>query len=137
MRAGNLYVTDNGNNRVVKVPAAGGAATAFATVVTPDGLAVDASGNVFVADNEDGQIVKITSGGTVSTFETDFEDPVDVAVDPAGNVYMADGTLSSIVKYPPSGGAAARTWDRRYPTSPAWPWIAPATFTSPRAARAR
>ena len=132
-----MYVTDNGNNRVVKVPFGGGPATSFANVVTPDGLAVDASGNVFVADNEDGQIVKITSGGAVSTFESGFEDPVDVAVDPAGNVYIADGTLASILKFPPSGGGTARTWDRRYRTSTAWPWIAPATCTSPRAARAR
>ncbi len=105
--AGHLYVTDGNNNRVVKVPVAGGAATAFATVLTPDGLAVDSSGNVFVADNEDGTIVKITSGGATSTFETGLEDPIDVAVDPAGNVYLADGSLSSIVKFPPNGGNGA------------------------------
>ena len=105
--AGNLYVSDNGHGRVVKVPAGGGAATAFATVLTPNGLAVDASGNVFVADNVDGFIVKITSGGLSSNFKMGLADPLGVAVDVAGNVYLADGTLSSIVKFPPGGGAGS------------------------------
>jgi sugar lactone lactonase YvrE len=102
---GNLYATDNASGgRVVKVPAGGGAATSFATVLTARGLTVDANGNVFVADEEDGTIVKITSGGVKTTFETGLEDPVDVAVDAAGNVYLADGSLSSIVKFPAAGG---------------------------------
>jgi sugar lactone lactonase YvrE len=103
--AGNLYVSDFSNNRVVKVPAGGGAATAFATVVTPLGLAVDASSNVFVVDEEDSQIVKITSGGVKSNFETGLTAPVAVATDASGNVYLADGSLSSVVKYPAGGGA--------------------------------
>ncbi len=101
---GNLYVSDSTGNRVVKLPAGGGGATVFATVVTPLGLAVDANGNVFVADNEDGSIVKITSGGVKSDFATGFTDPVDVAVDAAGNVYVADGTLSTILEYAVGGG---------------------------------
>ena len=79
--SGNMYVTDNGHNRVVKVPAGGGAATAFASVTPRIGLAVDANGNVFVVDNEDWKIVKITSGGVTSNFETGLTNPVDVAVD--------------------------------------------------------
>jgi len=104
-RAGNLFISDAGNNRVVKVPAGGGAATVFATVLTPGGLAVDSSGNVFVTDNEDGAIVKITSAGTKSNFETDLSDPVAVAVDPAGNVYLADGSLTCVTKFPAGGGS--------------------------------
>ena len=103
--AGNLFVSDGtSGGRVVKVLAAGGNATAFASVASPKGLAVDASGNVFVVNSSVGSIVKITSGGTVSPFETGLEEPLDVAVDAAGNVYLADGTNSGIVKYPPAGG---------------------------------
>jgi sugar lactone lactonase YvrE len=105
--AGNLYISDTSNGRVVKVPASGGAAAAFASVVTPGGLAVDASGNVFVADSEDAKVVKITSGGVKSDFETGLGDPIAVGVDAAGNVYLADSLLTTIVKYAPGGGAGS------------------------------
>ena len=103
--SGNMYVTDNGNNRVVKVPAGGGPATAFASVLTPNGIAADSNGNVFVADNEDGSIVKITSAGVKSNFQSELSNPVDVAVDSSGNVYLADGSRTTIVKYPAGGGS--------------------------------
>ncbi len=88
--AGNLFVADTGNHRVVKLDAAaqmtvvagtgtagstgdGGAATA-ATLRAPEGVVVDSAGNVFIADTgnhkirvvkaADGQIITIAGTGT-------------------------------------------------------------------------
>jgi sugar lactone lactonase YvrE len=54
--AGDLFIADFDNNRVVEVPAGGGAATAIDPVVNgegllmPQGLAVDEAGDLFIGD---------------------------------------------------------------------------------------
>jgi sugar lactone lactonase YvrE len=116
--AGNLYVTDVGNNAIRKVTAAGvvttlagGNGTGYAdgsgaTVkfYNPAGLGVDASGNVYVADRGNNIIRKITSAGVTSTLAGNragaygdsqgvyayFNNPTGIAVDATGNVYVAD-----------------------------------------------
>jgi sugar lactone lactonase YvrE len=70
--AGNLYVSDVGNNNVVEVPAASGpgstpfvvnlttmnsGGTALTTLAGPGGLALDASGNLYVADTGNRQVL--------------------------------------------------------------------------------
>lgn len=61
--AGNAYVADYGNNRVVELAA--GSSTqrvlAFTGLNGPSGVAVDSAGNVYVADNEQ-RVVKLTDG---------------------------------------------------------------------------
>ncbi len=62
--AGNLYVTDTGNNRVVKL-AAGSATQAvlpFTGLDDPYGVAVDAAGNLYVADPGNNRVVKMAAG---------------------------------------------------------------------------
>jgi uncharacterized protein (TIGR03437 family) len=86
--AGNLYISDTGNNRVRKVsngiistiagnglasdPSGKGAigdnGSAMSAIVgTPRGLRVDSSGNVFVVDGSANRIRKITPGGIITT----------------------------------------------------------------------
>ena len=48
--AGDLFIGDLGNDRVVEVPAGGGAATAVEKLSLPEGLAVDGAGNLFIGD---------------------------------------------------------------------------------------
>jgi sugar lactone lactonase YvrE len=60
--AGNVYVSDSGNNNVVEVPAASGpGSTPFALnfpgVSSPAGLSLDANGNLYVADSGNKQIL--------------------------------------------------------------------------------
>ena len=81
--AGNLYVTDGGNNTIRKVTPEGlvttvagkagesGTANGLgeeARFNAPRGIVVDSSGNLFVSDRNNHTIRKITSDGLVTTF---------------------------------------------------------------------
>jgi sugar lactone lactonase YvrE len=81
--AGNLYISDRGNNRVRKVDAAGVITTVAGTGVAgsagdggpaiaaqlsmPSGLVFTAAGDLLVADYDNERIRRITPGGTIST----------------------------------------------------------------------
>jgi uncharacterized protein YjdB len=82
--AGNLYFVDELNYRIRMVNTSGiittiggngsntyggdGLAATAASMVDPEGVAVDGAGNVFVADNGDSRIREISSSGIMSTF---------------------------------------------------------------------
>jgi sugar lactone lactonase YvrE len=129
---GNIYVADQGNNRIRKVttPAAvvttlaGGANTTFkdgtgadAAFWLPFGVAVDAQGNVYVADTHNSRIRKINSSGVVTTLAGDgtnaFKDasgvaaefnlPEGIVVDTVGNIYVADTYNNRIRKINSAG----------------------------------
>jgi phosphodiesterase/alkaline phosphatase D-like protein/uncharacterized protein YjiK len=107
--AGNLYVSDNGNNLIRKITPTGDVST-FAGVSAgfnkPCGIAVDPSGNVYVADNQNYRIRKITPAGVVSTLAGSdsgergnadgvstaarFSNLVGLILDAEGNLYVAD-----------------------------------------------
>lgn len=104
----NLYVSDTGNNRVVKVPADGsGQTTVPATGLSrPLGLALDRSGNLYIADSFNDRVVKVPADGgpqtTVPT--TGLTHPDGLAFDRAGNLYIADFVNDRVVKVPAGGG---------------------------------
>ena len=60
--AGNVYVADNGGNRVVKVAPDGSQTTLASGFSNPCGVAVDSAGNVYVADTNNKRVVKVAPG---------------------------------------------------------------------------
>lgn len=130
-RAGNIYVTDAGdNNRIRKITPEGlvstlaggaegfsdgqGAAAAFNT---PSALAIDAADNLYVADTGNNSLRKVTPEGIVTTLAGDgsagyrdgparaaqFNGPVGLALDAHGNIYIADTYNDRIRKLAPDG----------------------------------
>ncbi len=102
--AGNLYVTDSSNSRVVEL--ASGSATPsvlpFTGLYRPTGVAVDAAGNLYVTDTENNPVVKLAAGSTTQAVLllpfTGLNHPCGVAVDAAGNLYVADTGNNRVVK---------------------------------------
>ncbi len=137
--AGNLIITDRGNNRIRKVSLAGimspvagadvvgfvNGAAAAARFRLPWKSTVDAAGNIIVADRDNNCIRKITPAGVVSTIAGSgtagfadgsattamFNQPLDVAADAAGNIYVADNLNHRIRKIAPSGDVSTLAGD--------------------------
>ena len=118
--AGNLYIADNGNNRIRQV--SGGVITTIAgngflgyagdngpavsaSLNSPRGVVVDSSGNLYIADTGNNRIRTVTGTG-IATFagngtqgfsgdnglatSADLSVPCGIALDSAGNLYIAD-----------------------------------------------
>lgn len=62
--AGNVYVADFGNSRVVKLAAGATTQTVlpFTGLKNAEGVAVDAAGNVYVTDGDHNRILKLPAG---------------------------------------------------------------------------
>lgn len=129
--AGNIFVTDWGNNLIRKI-APGGVVTTFAgsgfagyndatgalaSFTQPTGIAIDPQGNLFVADAGNSLIREISSSGAVTTIAGSdsigyvdgtgsaaaFFNPLGVTVDANGNVYVADAGNNLIRLVKPGG----------------------------------
>ena len=134
--SGNVYISDEVNERVRKIAVSTGIITTIAgngisgssgdgapatnsQLASPTGIAVDASGNIYVGDDGNNKIRIITgSDGIISTFagngtygssgdggaatNAQFSSPYGIAVDNMGNVYISDWSNCKIRKV--SGG---------------------------------
>lgn len=127
---GNLYVVDNGNNRIRKVSPTGIVSTLAGSSVagfqdgigssanfnSPDHIVLDSKGCLFVTDYNNNRIRKITQDGTVTTFaggsqgnqdgagiEARFAHPAGIAIDSNDNLYVADSGNTRIRKITPNG----------------------------------
>ncbi len=114
---GNIYIADQGNNRVRKVDASTGIIN---TIVSqsgsgPYGLALDIQGNLYIADQTDHRIRKLDAvtsaitviagngnsnfsgdGGPATAAELYF--PGDLAIDSQNNIYLTEGYSSLPIK---------------------------------------
>lgn len=118
-RAGNVYISENGGNRVRRVDTTGiittvagngtagytgdgGLATA-AQLAGSNGIALDNSGNLYIADTDNFCIRRVSATGTITTFagrgnrvednipatQARIGSPTSVATDAAGNVFIS------------------------------------------------
>ena len=134
--AGNVYIADSRNSRVRKIAPNGiistiagngtdaypsdGVPATNTSLVSPAGMALDATGNLYVAQESWSRIRKINTAGIISTvagsnstngFSGDggpaasasLYDPRDVAMDAAGSLYIADSQNNRIRKVTPDG----------------------------------
>jgi tripartite motif-containing protein 71 len=117
--AGEVYVADMGNNRIVKYNADGTFGTTWGTkgkdagqFQEPSGVAVDSQGGVYVADAWNGRIQKFTNQGgyvgEISPKAGNFYSPRNVAVDSQGYIYVADTGNSCVKKFDADANLAKR-----------------------------
>jgi DNA-binding beta-propeller fold protein YncE len=130
-RQGNLYVSDQYHNRVVKLSSSGkllaawGSPGSSSPFISPYGIALDDAGNIYVADEGKSAVLKLSPSGTVVATVAQACTAVPgctnpsapgsilgsegVALDSHGNVYVADTDYNRIQKFSPSGQFIA-TW---------------------------
>lgn len=125
--AGDLFISDSGNQRVRRVDAQTGAITTIFSgsqgLQMPAGLAVDAAGNLYVADRVNGgRVYRITPAGAISVHagngsvgtttvdgipaaEFALSLPNQLAFDTAGSLYIIEEFSQRIVRVTPDGTA--------------------------------
>ncbi len=115
--AGNVYVTEEVNQRIQKFDSNGNfllkwgnSGSGNGQFHDPLGIAVDAMGNVYVADTENNRIQKFDANGNFllkwgggGIGNGQFNQPIDIAVDVVGNVYVADFSNHRIQKFDSNG----------------------------------
>ncbi|MCG6895290.1 MAG: hypothetical protein LJE65_16940, partial [Desulfobacteraceae bacterium] len=131
--AGNLYIADNGNNRIRKVDPDGvittvagsgnrdcggdGGPALEASLASPRKISVDAEGNIFVICYH--KVRKVNPEGIIDTvagtraagyggdggpaLEAQLTSPANIAVDDSGTLYIADGGNNRVRRVNPSG----------------------------------
>ncbi len=128
--SGNLFVSDQSNNRIRKITPNGDVTTVagsgnagfadgtgtVANFSSPTSLCVDGSGNIFVIDTGNHKIRKITPAGIVTTLagstagfadglgtSAKFNSPLGITIDSSGNLYVTEDGNNKIRKVSPTG----------------------------------
>jgi len=101
-RAGDVFIADYRNNRVVEVPTNGGAQTTVSAsgLSNPRSVAVDGAGDVFIADTYNNRVVEVAPGAVQTTVASGLNTPYGIAVDGVGNVFIADTFNNQVVEVP-------------------------------------
>lgn len=114
--AGNLYISEFGNDVIRKISPAGTVSTFVgggysgkkdgigvnALFNNPGNMTIDALGILYVCDEANNQIRKVSPEGVVSSFPFYFQSPRGVTIDGARNIYVVDNPNHQIIKITPN-----------------------------------
>jgi NHL repeat-containing protein len=115
--AGDVYVTDQVNQRIQKFTSTGTYLTQWGSPGSgdgqfdhPNGITTDAAGDVYVTDYNNHRIQKFTGTGTyltqwgsLGTGDGQFDHPNGVTTDAGGDIYVADAGNNRIKKFTGTG----------------------------------
>jgi hypothetical protein len=104
--AGNIFIADSANSRVVELPAGGAKQTTVGSgFVFPAAVAVDAAGDVFIADLGANEVFEVPAGGSQQVeVGSGWSGPGGVSVDAAGDLFVSEYLNNSVVELPAGGG---------------------------------
>ena len=127
--AGDVYVADTANNRIVKLSPEGAPLAEWGSrgstdgrFRSPTGVAVDAAGRVYVLDGENNRVQVFDAGGRMlekwglrGAGLGFFSQPTAIAIGCAGDVYVADTNNNRVERFVPaapagSGCVSASAW---------------------------
>jgi DNA-binding beta-propeller fold protein YncE len=117
--AGQVYVADTNNNRMVKLAPVGGVLREWGSTGSaeghlhgPSGVAVDGAGDVYVLDGENNRVQRfdangrfLASWGQRGPGSGEFSKPVGLALGCNGDVYVADTNNNRVQRFVPSAPA--------------------------------
>ncbi|MEE6139563.1 protein kinase [Mycobacterium sp. 050128] len=107
--AGNIYVADDINNRVLKLAPGSNVPIElpFTGLNSPEGVAGDSAGNLYVADTNNNRVLKLPAGSSTQMVLpfTGLHRPQGVATDEAGALYLADTDANRVLELPAGSGS--------------------------------
>lgn len=111
--AGNLYIADTGNSRIVMLPFDGSFEPAQAAEIgsgfsAPLAVIAGNGGNLYVADSGNGKIERIlwpVNVGQVQLVAANLNDPSALALDASGSLYVVDKGNNRVLRVPNESGS--------------------------------
>lgn len=109
--AGDVYVADTYNGRVLRFTGAGAFVSSFGTpgsgpgqFIRPYGIDVDSDGNVYVSDIDRNDVQKFSAQGQwLLTFGQELSQPFGLWVEDGGSVYVTDRPAGCVRKFGADG----------------------------------
>lgn len=107
-RTGNIFIADQGNNRIRKVDAGTGLISTVygdgtqATLFGPTGIAFDNSGRLYIADTRNNRILRqdatdATTFSVIADSSRNLRRPRDITVDVSGRVFVTNAANHQIL----------------------------------------
>jgi streptogramin lyase len=103
---GNMFVTEAGLNRVVRVRPDGGIIGQFGVGSSPSGIVAGPDGNLWVAEFGAKKVARVTTGGGVNEFPggTTMGNPLNITAGPDGRIWFTEFGANWIGRIGTDGG---------------------------------